>query len=398
MLGGQGVPGEFLKQVHDALAHLFDIAYLQRHPLAAILVPADVADPKARAQLLRERLLEAIGDLKPPPNVSPRELAYRPYGILRHRFVEGLTPEEVQERLSLSRRQYFREQQRACEAVASILWQRRLVQAEEEVAGQSFHQELEELGLQPQTFSLQACLEQALAALRPLADRRGVALSCECEQVTAFADPVVTRQALISLLSALVQLGECAYYELRLHSDDRWAILTVSGLPPAALEAAGEGEELLQARRLAERAGGQLFLVPDKGLAQLRLPSAREELVVIVDDNPKTLQLFQRYLSPYRYRLALVQQSVEALQCIRKLQPDIVVLDVMMRDVDGWQILQTIKTDPQTRHIPVIVCTVLAEEALARTIGAEGYLRKPVTQTDLVLALARVRKAADALP
>ena len=58
--------------------------------------------------------------------------------------------------------------------------------------------------------------------------------------------------------------------------------------------------------------------------------------------------------------------------------------------VDGWKVLQTLKADSQTRSIPVIVCSVLAEEDLARTVGADAYLRKPVTQSSLLTALTRL--------
>ncbi len=87
----------------------------------------------------------------------------------------------------------------------------------------------------------------------------------------------------------------------------------------------------------------------------------------------------------------MARDGQEALDLFASVQPDAVLLDVMMRDVDGWQILQALKTDPYTQDIPVIVCSVLAEEALATTIGADAYLRKPVTQSSLVLALTQVR-------
>jgi CheY-like chemotaxis protein len=116
--------------------------------------------------------------------------------------------------------------------------------------------------------------------------------------------------------------------------------------------------------------------------------------VLVVDDNPKTLRLFQRYLEPHRYRVTPVQESADAVRLVRELQPDVVILDIMMRGMDGWQVLQSLRTDPATRGIPVVLCSVLGEDELARAVGADLYLRKPVSQSALVAALAQVTRGS----
>ncbi|NPV09341.1 MAG: response regulator [Anaerolineae bacterium] len=385
---------DFLSHVRDALAHLFDTAHLQNHPLTAHLVPSTITDPKARAQALTEALLQAITDLKPPPGVSPRDPAYRPYAVLRYKYAEGASNEHIQDRLAISRRQFFREQQRACEALAALLWERRLDRDEETDLGQTLTEELEQLGLQPRPFAVATVLEQAIAAVRSLTDSCGVALSLRGPiPAQAFADQALTRQLMVSLLSGLSQAAPGTYLELEVRDEERWVTVSVGGLP-ASLSAEALEAHLRLPGQLARRVGGRLEVTGEgyRPALRLLLPSAREDHVVIVDDNPKTLRLFQRYLEPHRYRVTAIQESVQALDEIRRLRPDVVLLDVMMRDVDGWQILQTLKTDPDTRHIPVIVCSVLEEETLAHTIGADAYLRKPISQSSLVLALAQARR------
>ena len=83
-----------------------------------------------------------------------------------------------------------------------------------------------------------------------------------------------------------------------------------------------------------------------------------------------------------------VGDSQQALERIREIKPDVVVLDVMMREVDGWEILQRCKSDPELRDIPVAVCSVLDEPQLATTLGAQVYLRKPVRPAQLLECLA----------
>jgi CheY-like chemotaxis protein len=136
--------------------------------------------------------------------------------------------------------------------------------------------------------------------------------------------------------------------------------------------------------------GGRLYWDAASQCLVLDLPSAQREHILVVDDNPKTLRLFRRYLEPHRFRVSEVQESTLAFDTIARLKPDAVILDIMMRSVDGWKVLQTLKADSQTRSIPVIVCSVLAEEDLARTVGADAYLRKPVTQSSLLTALTRL--------
>ncbi|NPV08507.1 MAG: response regulator [Anaerolineae bacterium] len=397
----QGPPREFAKQVRNALARLHDTAHLQRHPLLRLLVPSELTDPRVRAQYLREAIVQAIGELRPPARVSPHDPAYRPYGILRHRFMEGMEAEEVQDALAIGRRQYYREQQRAIEAVATLLWARRSDDsATDDDRRQALNDELEQLGLQAQNLDLEALTREAIAAVTPLALARDVAIAPPAERpVHAFADEVITRQVLIDVLSALLQRTAHCYLRVKLAAAEPWATVNLEiPMPPQTLDSLQT--HLLTPMRLANRVSGSLDAREEDGIlhVRLRLPLSSEEVVAIVDDNPTTLQLFRRYLEPYSYRPVLIQDSATALAQIRTLQPDAVVLDIMMRDVDGWRILQSLRADPATSHIPILVCSVLSDEHLALTIGADAYLRKPVSQSELVRALAQALRAADAGP
>jgi CheY-like chemotaxis protein len=406
-MSGEQVPEEFVQQVRDVLAHLYDTAYLQRHPLLATLVPADLSDPRARAQSLRETTMQAIAALRPPSGVSPRDPAYRPYTILRGKYVEGMGGEEVQDRLAIGRRQFFREQQRAIEGIASLLWSKRMgpAPATGDSAGQALSEELEQLGIQSEAFALETVVREAVIATSSLAADRNVRLTMAVRgQPEAFADETIARHLLISLLGAIVRHSSDCHLQVNLANEGRWAALSVTGFcagasgePDAAAPLTGQLETQEQ---LAGHMGGQLAIDEGEGgpAVHLRLPTGRKDVVAIVDDNPKTLHLFERYLQPYRYQPLLIQESARALAEIRAAQADVVVLDIMMRDVDGWRILQSLRTDPGTRHIPVLICSVLNDAELAQSLGAAGYLRKPVSQAELVRALDQARQARGSAP
>jgi CheY-like chemotaxis protein len=118
---------------------------------------------------------------------------------------------------------------------------------------------------------------------------------------------------------------------------------------------------------------------------KVKLPTA-QRTVLVVDDNEDALELFRRYLSPL-YRVATAGTAHKALEQARQLQPHAITLDLMMPEQDGWDLLQTLLNQPDTRHIPIIVCTVLKQKALALSLGAAAFLEKPVSKQELLTAL-----------
>ena len=101
--------------------------------------------------------------------------------------------------------------------------------------------------------------------------------------------------------------------------------------------------------------------------------------------------MFRRYLSRSNVRVIGIQEPDRVLPLARQWQPQAITLDVMMPTMDGWEILQALQADPETRHIPVIICSVWDEPELAFSLGAADFLKKPITQKDLLRTLARLK-------
>ena len=80
----------------------------------------------------------------------------------------------------------------------------------------------------------------------------------------------------------------------------------------------------------------------------------------------------------------------KAFQAIEQEPPEVIILDIMMRDVDGWQLLQRLRTDTRLPDVPIIVCSVLKEPKVALALGAQYYLKKPVSQQQMLAALQEV--------
>ena len=116
----------------------------------------------------------------------------------------------------------------------------------------------------------------------------------------------------------------------------------------------------------------------------------RTRVVALVEDNQDMVALFSRILSADGYHLVGFSDSEAVVERLAELMPDAIVLDVMMRGVDGWEILQQLKADPRTQQIPVAICSVLDEPELARSLGADSYILKPVRPARLQSCLAEL--------
>jgi CheY-like chemotaxis protein len=156
-----------------------------------------------------------------------------------------------------------------------------------------------------------------------------------------------------------------------------------------------EGEGLSMARRLVKLFDGRLSCsYQESSLTfQALLPSARQIVVLAVEDNVDTLQLWERYLKGTRFHFVGIPDPSKALEKAVAQQPELIVLDVMMPEVDGWELLGQLHNHPATSTIPIIVCTVLPQEELALSLGASDFIRKPVTRRSFRAVLKRQSEA-----
>jgi CheY-like chemotaxis protein len=150
-------------------------------------------------------------------------------------------------------------------------------------------------------------------------------------------------------------------------------------------------EDLEMTGQLVQLCGGTLECKIEPGSldARLTLPAIEQATVLVIDDNADALQLAQRYLANSRYRCLSTQDAEHGLALAEDAQPAVIVLDVMMPERDGWTVLGQLREHPKTHTIPVVICSILAQEQLALSLGAAQFLRKPVTRQALLAALDR---------
>jgi CheY-like chemotaxis protein len=85
-----------------------------------------------------------------------------------------------------------------------------------------------------------------------------------------------------------------------------------------------------------------------------------------------------------------VAKGDKLFEMIGEQAPDIIILDIMLPDVDGWKLLTRLREMPETRSTPIIICSVIRGQALALALGAALYVPKPVRRQQLIEALDRV--------
>jgi putative two-component system response regulator len=129
----------------------------------------------------------------------------------------------------------------------------------------------------------------------------------------------------------------------------------------------------------------------------------RASSILIVDDNPSVVELLKSQLKPFQYLIDVAYDGEEALEKVAKEPPDLILLDLMMPRISGFEICQRIKRDKKTQFIPIIVITALSEHSdklRAIELGADDFLVKPINRLELttrIKSLLRMKLMHDDL-
>lgn len=178
-------------------------------------------------------------------------------------------------------------------------------------------------------------------------------------------------------------------------------------------KAGGTGLGLSITRNLIEMHGGHIDVISDVGKGstffftlpvipqtgalapETLLPEdpkqSNAKIVLAIEDDPQIISLYQRYLEPEGYEVKPLTDSTRAVFQARQIKPFAITLDVHMPNLDGWQVMKALKSDPETRSIPVIFCTIVENPAKGYSLGATDYLMKPILGEDLLQALTRLQ-------
>jgi CheY-like chemotaxis protein len=395
----------FISALRDAMNHLYDAEHLRRNPLVGVFSIENRLDTSS---LLRGILTNSIEELKPPGSEMATEHAWRIYDSLYYCYVQRQGQQAVADQLGLSARQLRREQRAALELLADALCQRynlqdRVCDDQSAITPSGLggsadgdgYTDLDWLrtAQQEKPVDFSEALHTVLELLQPLADSYASLIIADIpDGLPRLAiHPLVLEQILLSLLGALIPRAVDSSVTVRVSRSGQSLDLRVevgSG-SENNLDTDDANAALEIVEQLADLSNCSLSVVEDEGsfVASLVLPLAEQITVLAIDDNPDILQLLERFLHGTRYHLVGIREPELALEMAGQVFPHVIILDVMMPGIDGWKLLGRLRQHPTTELVPVIICTILPQEKLALSLGAAGFIRKPVGRRELLEAL-----------
>jgi signal transduction histidine kinase/ActR/RegA family two-component response regulator len=291
-----------------------------------------------------------------------------------------------------------------------------------------------------ETFAVGEVVSAAVAMVRPLIEKNAntLRLAIDPDLGSMHADLTRVRQILLNLLSnasKFTEKGTITLVASRELDDGRhWIVFEVHdtgiGMTPAQRERlfqpftqadpsttrkyGGTGLGLSITKRFCELMNGTIGVTSEAGegsVFTVRLPAEVQEklhrqtgiyrisrpsvpmvaiatrTVLLIDQDTATRELVQRLITKDGLEMLYAATGQEGLRIATERKPDVILLDVMLPDQDGWAVLTAITTKLELASIPVVVVTAADERGLATTLGASAYLSKPVSQDELRAAI-----------
>lgn len=399
----------FWRELLRVLNHLYDPYELATSPLVRLFGLEHEENP---ASSLRRLLIDGITALRPDASVPVNSNSWRFYLLLTHRYLEQASQSQAANDLSLSIRHLRRQEKLAVQVLAQLLWKRHGLQASWDALGQWMpstiseeeatnvsaptpEEELKKLGraVSSEVIDVSEVIHSVIEVVSPLLAESNIKIVSQlADGLYVAGRPPVIRQALLCTLTAFVEVATRSTVSIQTELDDQRVHIHVHSIPDdpwVSYRDEVSPDQIKMARELVELSGGSFTMTKQPRLFAIELifPAHSVIPVLAIDDNQDTLRLFQRYLQHTKYRLIGLQDPAQVFALAKEVSPSILLMDIMLPGIDGWELLRQLRDHPDTRRIPTIVCTILLEERLALALGATAFLRKPVSRTAFISLL-----------
>jgi CheY-like chemotaxis protein len=383
---------QFSELVRDALNNLYDTVNLGQHALIDILTPNGQAVVQ-RSRQLRQILLNSIEQLRPETGTPAQSPDWRAYYILEKRYIDGMNTNQIIQELSISRAQFFRDQARVLDILIEQLWQNIHQSVSQESASS-----IEPLYETEQALVSELKLEildivTLIHELKPIIEvilaNKHIAFIYDMKTTSIVLplDRVIFRQMFLAAINTLVSVNQDGRINIEISTEDEHTEII---LEYSKTQAELDPQQMAIARKLASHLDAEIQLEQKTTGKSIKLNwsnQMKRQSLLVVDDNTDIAKLFKRYIGVLGWQVKGVQSVAEALQFLETTIPTVIILDVMMPDADGWELLLKLKANSDTQAIPVIVCSAVHNQETAIALGANGYLAKPVTQENITTVL-----------
>lgn len=408
---------QFIDHLRRALNSLYEPDQLRRSPLVAIFRIGDRRDAFAALQHI---LTDAIESFEILPGEPAESRAWEVRDLLLYRFVHQMPQRQVATQLGMSVRHLRRKEHAALEVLAVRLWEQFDLETgfgvavPQPAAAEGEDGDIPDVNdelawLRSTAVGRPVDLGQVLSEVLTLAETHAMLHGVEVHQeplrnLPALAvHEVALSQALLNILTVAIHRAAGGRLLISARSVEQQVAVTIEAqgmTEKPALVSADDSANLELTRHITALIDGAINISDSTHDFRVTLlfPASQQVPVLVIDDNADTLQLLQRYATDTRYRLITLRDPAQALDLAQATSPQAILLDVMMPQIDGWKLLAQLRQHPRTEFIPVIVCTILAQEELALSLGARGFVRKPINRSDFLAALERALGSRDTTP
>jgi CheY-like chemotaxis protein len=318
-------------------------------------------------------------------------MEWRSFVILSKRFIENMSSYDLAKDLSLGERQIRRNQKKAIRAVAMVLWDRiqsdRILSEDNDPDGFTINREM---------INLNQVVQSVLDLLKNHIEQQSVTVNFANPErnLTIHNDRIILRQLFIRIFHLFLQHSHCHQIDVSLEQKSDGVEMQFF-LPGTDFDV----EQFLTFLHTHETLINQWLTELNIQLDGLNSPEGfqlivkfvtqEKKLILVVDDQEPALKMYERYLSKTEYKIYGLSKATKVLNKAIEIQPALILLDIMMPKLDGWEILQSLRLNGKTRHIPIIVCSAWGEPELAKSLGADYFLKKPITQKELLDVLQK---------
>jgi len=295
-----------------------------------------------------------------------------------------------------------------------------------------------------ETFDIAATVKDVVSTATPLLEKNNNQFDVKCPDNlgTMHSDQTKVRQTLFNLLSNACKFTSNGVIGLEVERQTSegkdWIIMRVRdtgiGMTPEQMSRlfqpftqadsgttkkyGGTGLGLAITRRFCNMMGGEISVESEYGkgtVFTVRLPAKTERKIVeqaveapqvttvsspppegssrvlVIDDDPVVHDLLKRFLEREGYSVFGAMNGKDGIRMAKEFRPDVITLDVMMPEMDGWAVLSALRADPEVWDIPVVMLTMVDNKNLGFSLGASDYLTKPINREQLNRTLGKYR-------
>ena len=270
------------------------------------------------------------------------------------------------------------------------------------------------LSIHREAFELLPMLESLVGSLQPQAEEKGLQLSLRTEGLPAtfYSDKDRLRQVLVNLLTNAIRYSDQGNVQMEATVEDGRLIFRVGdqglGMTEEQMKRIFEPFHQVDASHTRERGGvglglaivtrlvtllrGEISVVSQLGHGSVftlsfspeeaLLPRGEGPEVLVVDDNLDYLEVIHSELSEAGFRVRVASSGSQALEMLRQQKPTLVLLDIMMPEMNGWEVLRQLRSIPELAEVKVIITSVVNEKPLGLDVEFAGWLTKPFQLED----------------